>query len=124
MRYWTLFLLLFEWQDFWVGVYWDKKKRKLYILPIPTCGIAIQFGSAPPRVVKEEDVAQDVMGTIEIECPDCQTICRITSAGFGWVIFCEKCYRTGKGSFSQACFKEFGGKINGLEVEKIFPYRP
>lgn len=31
------------WYDIWVGVFWDQKKRRLYILPIPCVGIYIQF---------------------------------------------------------------------------------
>lgn len=25
----------FLWYDFWVGAFWDAKKRKLYLVPIP-----------------------------------------------------------------------------------------
>jgi hypothetical protein len=34
---------LFAWFDLWVGAYWDRKNRKLYILPIPCCGVVITF---------------------------------------------------------------------------------
>lgn len=34
---------LFAWYDLWVGAYWDRKQRKLYILPVPCLGIVIQF---------------------------------------------------------------------------------
>lgn len=34
---------VFKWYDLWVGAYWDKKKRWLYILPIPTIGIILKF---------------------------------------------------------------------------------
>lgn len=35
--------LFFAWYDIWVGVYWSRKHRTLYILPIPMVGIKIQF---------------------------------------------------------------------------------
>ena len=34
---------LFAWYDFWVGVFWDRSKRKLYILPVPCIGVVITF---------------------------------------------------------------------------------
>ncbi len=35
--------LLFAWYDLWVGAYWDRKNRTLYLLPIPCCGIVITW---------------------------------------------------------------------------------
>ncbi len=37
---------LFAWYDLWVGAFWDRAKRKLYILPVPCCGVAITFARA------------------------------------------------------------------------------
>jgi len=34
--------LSFAWYDFWVGLFWDKKKRILYICPLPMVVIKIQ----------------------------------------------------------------------------------
>jgi hypothetical protein len=34
---------LFAWYDLWIGVYWDRGHRRLYILPIPCVGIVVQF---------------------------------------------------------------------------------
>ncbi len=34
---------LFAWYDFWIGAFWDRKARKLYLLPIPCVGVVIQF---------------------------------------------------------------------------------
>ena len=35
---------LFAWYDFWIGIFYDKKNRRLYILPLPMMGVKIQFG--------------------------------------------------------------------------------
>ena len=34
---------IFAWYDLWVGAYWDRDKKRLYVLPIPCCGIVIDF---------------------------------------------------------------------------------
>lgn len=33
--------LIFAWYDFWVGVFWDRKGRILYVFPVPMFGIKI-----------------------------------------------------------------------------------
>ena len=35
--------LTIAWYDLWVGAYFDHRKRRLYILPLPMVGICIQF---------------------------------------------------------------------------------
>ncbi len=34
---------LFAWYDFWVGLFWDSKKRRLYVFPVPMFGFYIQW---------------------------------------------------------------------------------
>jgi len=34
---------LFAWYDMWIGAYWDRADRRLYILPLPMVGIVVQF---------------------------------------------------------------------------------
>lgn len=36
---------MFAWFDFWVGFYYDRKKRRLYFFPVPMFGIMYQFGN-------------------------------------------------------------------------------
>ena len=38
---------MFAWYDIWVGAYWDRSNRRLYVLPLPCIGIVIQL-SRPP----------------------------------------------------------------------------
>jgi len=35
---------IFAWYDFWVGLFYDKTKRCLYVFPIPMFGLKINFG--------------------------------------------------------------------------------
>lgn len=40
--------LVFAWYDLWIGVYWSRHDRTLYVLPIPCVGIAIAFAKETP----------------------------------------------------------------------------
>jgi len=42
-HYYTSIHLVFAWYDFWVGAFWDAKKRRLYIFPVPMLGLYVQF---------------------------------------------------------------------------------
>lgn len=34
---------VFAWYDLWVGAFYDKAKRRLYIFPLPMVGLKIQL---------------------------------------------------------------------------------
>lgn len=38
---------IFAWYDLWVGAYWDRKAKALYILPFPCVGIVVSLRRAP-----------------------------------------------------------------------------
>ena len=35
---------VFAWYDLWIGAYWDRSRRRLYVLPIPCVGFVFDFG--------------------------------------------------------------------------------
>lgn len=33
--------LVLAWYDFWIGAYYDRKAKRLYIMPLPCLGVSI-----------------------------------------------------------------------------------
>ena len=49
--------MFFAWYDFWIGGYYDRKNKKLYICPIPT--IVFQFWREEDPAVVAQRLADD-----------------------------------------------------------------
>lgn len=33
---------IFAWYDLWIGAYWDRSKRRLYVFPVPCLGFYVE----------------------------------------------------------------------------------
>lgn len=40
--------LIVAWYDFWIGVYYDRRARKVCILPVPCIGVVVELGDVRP----------------------------------------------------------------------------
>ena len=43
---------LFAWYDLWIGLFFDRHKRRLYVFPLPMFGLMIDFPT-PEREERE-----------------------------------------------------------------------
>lgn len=39
---------IFAWYDFWVGLFVDRAKRRLYIFPVPMFGLVVEWSQPCP----------------------------------------------------------------------------
>ncbi len=49
----------FRWYDLWIGAYWDRENRVLYICPVPMFGLKIKMpwvrGAPPLWALRDRD---------------------------------------------------------------------
>ncbi len=38
---------MFAWYDFWIGVFYDRAKRKVYVMPLPCFGFVVTLANEP-----------------------------------------------------------------------------
>lgn len=56
------------WYDLWVGAFWDSKRGRLYLMPLPCLGFYVQWGLAAIREsVREHYLAKYVEIDRELE---------------------------------------------------------
>ena len=67
--------LIFAWYDLWIGLFWDQKKRWLYVFPIPCFGIVIKFKGKITLDNKE------IVKPKRIEFYDCTLLSGVTKDG-------------------------------------------
>lgn len=81
---------IFAWYDFWVGLFWDKSKKRLYFLPLPCVGVVLDFGTTDfygTMHYRPEGTILPLCGTpttglrSEVTCKDCLGILDGTPAG-------------------------------------------
>jgi hypothetical protein len=56
--------VFFKWYDFWVGIYWDKEKQRVYIIPFPMVGYVIHMRGKESKEL-EENMKFQLMKCIE-----------------------------------------------------------
>ena len=73
---------LFKWYDLWVGIFYDRKNRWIYILPLPTVGVIIKL---PPPPVEKLNIP-DVSG---LACGNCGEPMESIEGHYRW--YCDNC---------------------------------
>ncbi len=59
--------LHWRWFDLWVGAYWDRKARVLYVCPLPMVVIRVSLG-VPDRSKDEGPLVRELRGFVALPC--------------------------------------------------------
>jgi hypothetical protein len=84
---------LFKWYDLWVGIFYDRKNRWIYLLPLPTVGIILKLPTPTIKKLNIHDVSLSVC-----EHPTDKQV-----DYHDWSILCTKC---------NCIISQFGKEIN------------
>ena len=70
------FSFFFAWYDAWIGLFFDQKKRILYICPLPCC--VFRFEAVEHRVQSDEKPCpldhKELFQTGTDVCPECNEV--------------------------------------------------
>jgi len=60
--------LFFAWYDFWIGAYYDKDNRRLYLILIPMIVLSIQFGC---KEMFSDELIESMADPKDLNCKTC-----------------------------------------------------
>lgn len=89
---------LVAWYDLWIGAYWDRARRRLYVLPIPCVGVVIEFGD-PADEILESILAANDKPVATLRCPTCHERYPYTERRT-----CPRCAMTPDGTAEEALY--------------------
>ncbi len=121
---------LFIWYDLWIGAFWDRDNRKLYIFPLPTLGFSIKFRTKPLYVHNPKTdpiyVWKHPMGLKIIDGDQCHYIkahlIRENSHVLGYWVMWEDAYDDAEADYiSQPTLmnERFGFDVHGLYMRQV-----
>lgn len=58
--------LIVAWYDLWVGAYYDRQRRHLYVFPVPCVGVCIEFRPRHVRLIVTSAGSQKIHAIKEI----------------------------------------------------------
>jgi len=67
---------IFAWYDFWIGLFWDRKKKTLYIFPVPTVGLKCKM-KKPKNTSNFSECVRYKEQELYIYCVECDNWKRV-----------------------------------------------